>query len=102
MNAARARRSPWLESWRAVAILAAVTISDSDAHAGSTQLIAVSNTAISITGDVWFTQSSMVFANHTVLRLREAGRAIGLTWAESMRHRPVICTKLMVSRTQNY
>jgi hypothetical protein len=90
----RACHWPLLTGWRAVAILAALANSGTDAHAGLTQLIAVSNTAISITGDVSFTPSSIVFANHAVLPLTEAGRANGLTWAESMRGRPVILYKV--------
>lgn len=50
--------------------------------------IAISNTAISITGDIEFSPSRMFFANHAVLPLIPAGSAIGFTWIDSMRDQP--------------
>jgi hypothetical protein len=51
--------------------------------------LAVSNTASSITGDVQFSPATIVFANHAGLKLTPAGRAEGLTWADSLKNQAV-------------
>jgi hypothetical protein len=47
--------------------------------------MAISNTAMSITGDVQFSSSSIIFVDHSELKLTFAGNANGLTWFDSMR-----------------
>jgi hypothetical protein len=51
--------------------------------------LAVSNTASSITGDVQFSPARIVFANRAQLKLKPAGSAEGLTWADSMQNQAV-------------
>jgi hypothetical protein len=78
------------QTWRKVAILVALMTCGNRAHAAATEhWIAVSNTAISITGDVRFSPSRIVFVNHAALPLAPVGEATGLTWADSMHDRPV-------------
>ena len=45
----------------------------------------MSNTAISITGDIQFNPPELIFANHATLKLKVIGAATGLTWADAMR-----------------
>jgi hypothetical protein len=56
--------------------------------------IAISNTAMSITGDVQFSSSSIIFVNHSELKLTFAGNATGLTWFDSMRDQPAQLYKI--------
>ena len=61
----------------------------SRAHAASQHWIAISNTAMAITGDVQFNPPELIFANHAWLSLNLIGNASGLTWADAMQDQPV-------------
>ena len=77
-----------------LAILATTLLGAEVSAATFHHWIAMSNTAISITGDVQFSPSSILFANHTKLKLTPAGSAEGLTWFDSMRGEPVELYKI--------
>jgi hypothetical protein len=56
--------------------------------------IAISNTAMSITGDVQFSPSRIIFVDHSELKLTFAGSNSGLTWFDSVRNQPAQLYKI--------
>jgi len=55
---------------------------------------ALSNTAISITGDMVFTPTSITFQNNAVLSLSYLGTGPGVTWAPDAKDRPARIFKI--------
>lgn len=91
MNRARTRGfalSSVFKNLTLYAVLAITLFAGQVSAAPFRHWIAVSNTAMSITGDAQFSPSAIVFANHTGLKLTPAGSANGMTWADSMRDQP--------------
>ena len=56
--------------------------------------IAISNTAMLITGDVKFSPSSIIFVDHSELKLTFAGNASGLTWFDLLQNQPAQLYKI--------
>jgi hypothetical protein len=79
------RQRSGIKSLLASALLA--VSSASSACAATQHWIAVSNTAISITGDIQFNPPELIFENHAKLKVSLVGNAKGLTWADWMRDR---------------